>query len=104
MNGGNARKRTPDRRVEVDSVGSFCVDFDQGAEPGLGAVHTHVHFSATAWIERTRRTQSAMCLQESVAPLMFWMSSSSLSGAPWRTPLNCARHFGLRISPPWVSR
>src|SRR6185369_16793905 len=51
-----------------------------------------------------RCTPSVTCVHESVAPLMFWMSSPTFSGADGPFPTNCARQAAWRISWPWLSR
>src|SRR5262249_31119366 len=56
------------------------------------------HLSATSYKASRRRTPSVTCRQDRVAPPMFLISTSTLSGSPSRLPTNWRRHAALRIS------
>ena len=51
-----------------------------------------------------RRTPSVTCVQLSVAPLMFAMSSPTRIGDAALLPTNCLSYAGGRTSKPWLSR
>src|SRR5581483_10899267 len=65
-------------------------DRHECAEKRAGAGN-HLAWAVRAYASSSRRTPSVICRHESVAPLMFWMSSSKVSLAPFRLPTNCER-------------
>ena len=83
--------------IEGDAINGRRVignaDFNQRAEPGLGtAQRVHASLPAArkaATAVTRRRTPSATCVHESVAPLMLAMSRPTCSAAVAGLPANC---------------
>src|ERR1700751_2337545 len=64
----------------------------------LRNVRQPLPFAAEAYFCRMRLTPSVTCFDDSVAPLMFLISSPSCSGEPAPLPTNCPRHEASRTS------
>ena len=91
-------KASVDRAVREVVVAMTGGDLDDRAQPRLGTTH-HVPLPRSkASSARMRRTPSVTCRDDSVAPLMFAMSSPGTTGDDARLSMNCARQRGSRTS------
>ena len=74
------------------------LDLDIGAKQRTCTAHHHRPLRLLWYIVMMRLTPSVRCRDDSVAPLMFLMSTFSCSGDAALLPTNCARQLASRTS------